>query len=63
MEPHFFATVLERLQETHPEVHAWLRTQPPLTDPAPAPARWLREALRVGRGVSRRRYRSRMLTA
>jgi len=63
MEPHFFDTVLERLHETHPEVHEWLRTQPPLTDPAPAPSRLLRQALRVARGVPRRRYRSRMLAA
>jgi hypothetical protein len=63
MGPHHYATVLERLHATHPDVHAWLSGERPLTDPAPLPSRVLREALRVARGVPRRRYRLRMQTA
>jgi hypothetical protein len=58
MQPHFWATCLERLRDTgHTDVHAWLSERAPLADPAPAPSRALREALRVARGVPRRRYR------
>jgi hypothetical protein len=60
MEPHFFETCVERVGTAHPEVHAWLRGREPLTDPAPAPWRLVRQALRVARGVPRRRYRKRV---
>ena len=42
---------------THPEVHAWVAGERPLTDPAPAPWRIVRQGLRVARGVPRRKYR------
>jgi hypothetical protein len=57
MSPEFWPTCLERLGKGHPEVVAWLAGRAPLGDPAPAPARLLREGLRATRGVSRRRYR------
>jgi hypothetical protein len=59
MEAHFWPTLVASLAEAHPAVHAWLATQPPLDDPAPPPWRALRQALRVARGVPRRRYRVR----
>ena len=37
MQPHFWATCLERLAPAHPEVHAWLSAREPLADPAPRP--------------------------
>jgi len=60
MGPHFYETLLERLEVTHPEVHAWMAGEQPLTDPAPAPWRIVRQGLRVARGVPRRRYRLRV---
>jgi hypothetical protein len=63
MQPHFWATCLERLSHDHSEVHEWLSAQAPLSDPAPATSRALREVLRVARGVPRRRYRLRAQTA
>jgi hypothetical protein len=59
MGPHHYATLLRQLQATHPDVHAWLAAEHPLTDPAPTAARLLRQGLRVARGVPRRRYRLR----
>jgi hypothetical protein len=59
MGPHFYATLLERLEATHPDVHGWLASEQPLTDPAPRPWRLVRQGLRVARGVPRRRYRLR----
>jgi hypothetical protein len=63
MQPHFWETCLERLRTTQPEVHAWLSERAPLEDPAPAPSRLVRQALRVARGVPRRRYRARVAAA
>jgi hypothetical protein len=60
MEPHFWPTCVERVSAGHPEVGAWLRERPPLTDPAPAPYRLVRQALRIARGVPRKRYRARV---
>ena len=60
MEPHFWDTCVERVAAGHPEVAAWLRERPPLTDPAPAPWRLVRQALRIARAVPRKRYRARV---
>ncbi len=60
MEPHFFETCVGRVGQAHPEVHTWLRAKEPLTDPAPAPWRLVRQALRMARGVPRKRYRARV---
>jgi hypothetical protein len=61
--PHFYAEMLDRLERSHPDVHAWLSAEQPLTDPAPRPHRVLREGLRVARGLPRRRYRLQMRSA
>ena len=60
MQPHFWDTCLQRLETTQPEAYAWLRAREALTDPAPARWRLVRQALRIARGVPRRRYRSRI---
>jgi hypothetical protein len=60
MQPHFWDTCLERLAPAHPDAHAWLAERAPLSDPAPAPSRLVRQALRAARGVPRRRYRARV---
>ena len=60
MQPQHWPALLARLEGTHPEVHAWLGAEPPLSDPAPRGARMLREALRIARGLPRRRYRTQM---
>jgi hypothetical protein len=60
MQPNFWETCLERVGDGHPEVHAWLRERTPLTDPAPRRWRLVRQALRIARGVPRRRYRARV---
>ena len=57
MDPHFYGSLLELLELTHPDVHAWAAGERPLTDPAPAPWRLVRQGLRVARGVPRRKYR------
>jgi hypothetical protein len=63
MQPEFWDTCLERLAATRPEIHAWLKDRAPLGDPAPAPSRLVRQALRIARGVPRRRYRARVAAA
>jgi hypothetical protein len=63
MEAHFWPELLRRLEQAHPEVHAWLRDEQPLGDPAPPAWRLMREWLRVTRGVPRRRYRLNMRLA
>jgi hypothetical protein len=60
MDPHFYPTLVERLEGAHQTVNAWLAHEQPLTDPAPLPWRLARQGLRVARGVPRRRYRSRV---
>ncbi len=57
MEPHFWATCLERLAPGHPEVHEWLSARGPLENAAPSPWRLMTQGLRLARGVPRRRYR------
>jgi hypothetical protein len=57
MGPHHWPALLEQLRETHPAAHAWLAGEPHLGDPSPPPWRLLRQALRIARGVPRRRYR------
>ena len=63
MGPHYWTELVRSLEGAHPEAHAWLATQQPLVDPAPAPSRLLREGLRIARGVPRRRYRLAARTA
>lgn len=63
MGPAYFGTLLDQLARGHPEVGGWLRSAAPITDPATPPSRALREALRVARGLPRRRYRLRMRPA
>jgi hypothetical protein len=60
MGPAFWPTLVGALAVPHPDVHAWLAGEAPLGDPSPRRWRLLREALRVTRGVPRRRYRYRL---
>ncbi len=60
MNPEFWETCLGRLEPSHPDVHAWLSQREPLTDPAPRRWRAVRQALRLARGLPRRRYRRRV---
>jgi hypothetical protein len=59
MEPHFWATCLERLAPAHPEVHEWLSARGSLGNAAPKPWRLVTQGLRMARGLPRRRYRLR----
>jgi hypothetical protein len=59
MEPHFWATCLERLAPAHPEVHEWLSARGSLGNAAPKPWRLVTQGLRLARGLPRRRYRLR----
>jgi hypothetical protein len=63
MEASQWPGLLAGLEESHPEAHAWLATERPLGDPAPPVWRFLREGLRVVRGLPRRRYRLQMRPA
>lgn len=60
MDPPTWPLFLDRLRGSHPEAAGWVESLGPLRSPAPAPARALGEALRVGRGVRRRLYRRRV---
>ena len=60
MQPEHFPRTTAALGPHHPLVARWLTAQGPPANPAPTPWRWASEALRVGRGVPRRLYRSRM---
>jgi hypothetical protein len=59
MQPHFWATCLERLAPAHPDVHEWLSARGPLANAAPKPWRLVTQGLRMARGLPRRRYRLR----
>ncbi len=59
MLPPHWPRMLAALKEPHPAAHGWLAPQGPVSDPASAPWRLLREALRLERGLRRRIYYAR----
>ena len=59
MSPELWPRLLSTLQPSHPAVRDWLATLGPIADPLPTGWQVLREALRVKRGIDRRRYYAR----
>jgi hypothetical protein len=53
---HFWPTLLERLDDAHPDVAEWLRPLGPVVDSAAAHRRLFSEALRTQRGLRRRAH-------
>lgn len=60
MTSQWWPRLLQTLEASHPAVHDWLAPLGPVADPVPLRWRAYREALRVARGVERRRYYSRL---
>jgi hypothetical protein len=59
MAPDMWPRLLSTLEQSHPEVYEWLRPQGPVLDPASRTWGFLREGLRIKRGLDRRRYYAR----
>lgn len=60
MTPEWWPTLLATLAASHPEVYDWLAPLGPAVDPTARRWRPYREALRLARGLERRRYYARL---
>ena len=60
MSPVWWPELLRTLRDSHPEAHDWLAPLGPVVDPVSPPWRVYRESLRLARGVTRRRYYSKL---
>jgi hypothetical protein len=60
MTPQWWPELMRTLETSHPQVHEWLAPLGPVADPTSLRWRPYREALRLARGVERRRYYGRL---